>query len=262
MVLADTVVIAVFAASAGALADTAPTASRLLAAAAGLGAAMVPLLRPAWSGQALRNWTRARSVSEALKSEVFLWLAKAGPYRNDPTAAELLHKTSQARADVADLASHRDGIVPEEPSLPPVHDIASYFSVRVAGQVDAYYRPRAAKLAKVLRRFRRAELGLAVLAAAIGAAAGVVGGSNWSAWIAVITTIGAALAAHVGATRHEYQLIAYQRTAEHLDLLSARAASASDVAELDVLAVSAERLITMENQGWMAKLAEDPPDVR
>jgi hypothetical protein len=62
------VVVAVLATTAGALAGLVP----VLAAAAAVGAAVLRVLRPAWSGARLRDWTRARSVSEALKSDVYL----------------------------------------------------------------------------------------------------------------------------------------------------------------------------------------------
>ena len=63
---------------------------RVLAGIAAFGAAIVTLLQRAWSGTAMSAWTRARSVSEALKSEVYLWLTRAGRTRTTrpaPTCA-------------------------------------------------------------------------------------------------------------------------------------------------------------------------------
>jgi hypothetical protein len=238
--LAVTVTVAVLAALAGVSATDAPVASRVLAVAAAFGAAVLPRLRPAWSGRALRDWTRARSVSEALKSEVFLWLAKAGPYRGDLDGTGLLERSNQLREVGGDLLRHQAGIAPDQRPTPDVHDVPSYFAARVSDQIHAYYRPRAAELQRALRRFRAVEIGLAVLAAAIGAVAAV----------------------HVAATRHEYQLIEFLHTAQRLELLSARAATESTADGLDALAVAAEQVISIENEAWMAKLAEDPPDHR
>ncbi|MFI9388490.1 DUF4231 domain-containing protein [Kutzneria sp. NPDC052558] len=260
--LAVTVTVAVLAALAGVLAAEVPVASRVLAVAAAFGAALLPRLRPAWSGRALRDWTRARSVSEALKSEVFLWLAKAGPYRGDPDGVGLLERSNQLRDVGGDLLRHQAGVTPDQRPTPDVHDVPSYFEARVSDQIHTYYRPRAAELQKALRRFRAVELGLAVLAAAIGAVAAVLGGSEWTVWIAVVTTIGAALAVHVAAARHEYQLIEFLHTAQRLEVLSARASTESTADGLDALAVAAEQVISIENEAWMAKLAEDPPDHR
>lgn len=67
--------VAVVSTAVAALAQAAPAAGQALAALGAVGAAVLPVLRPAWSGTRLRDWTRARSVSEALKSDVHLFLA-------------------------------------------------------------------------------------------------------------------------------------------------------------------------------------------
>ncbi|MGI8814481.1 MAG: DUF4231 domain-containing protein [Pseudonocardia sp.] len=244
----------------GALADSAPVPSRALAGVAALGAALLPILRPWWSGKALRNWTRARSVSEALKSEVYLWLARAGDYRDDRDGARLRERTNQVREDGADLLRYQLDLSPAQRSLPEVDDVPSYFTVRVSGQIDGYYRPKAAALQKSLSRFRAAEIGLAVTGALIAGGAAVFGGSLLAPWVAVITTITSALAVHVAATRNEYQLIEYLRTAQRLENLRSQALVASGTDELNALAVSAEEVISIENKGWMAKLAEEPDE--
>jgi len=77
----------------------------------------------------------------------------------------------------------------------------------------------------------------------------------------VITTISAALGVHVAATRYDYQLIEFSRTAELLRQLNSRATTPGlSQDELEQLAVKAEEVISVENRGWMAKLAEDPTD--
>ncbi|MBA2324926.1 MAG: hypothetical protein H0V92_13250, partial [Pseudonocardiales bacterium] len=67
-------------------------------------------------------------------------------------------------------------------------------------------------------------------------------------------------AVHVAATRNEYQLIEYLRTAQRLENLRSQALVASGTDELNALAVSAEEVISIENKGWMAKLAEEPDE--
>jgi hypothetical protein len=251
------VVVAALATAAAATADGVPELARALAAAAAVGAAVSPVLRPAWSGARLRDWTRARSVSEALKSEVHLWLAKAGRYRDDPTGARLREATDRVRSDGADLLRYRQGIAPADRPLPAVSDPSSYFAVRVRSQVDGYYRPRADALAATLRRFRIAEIVIGAAGAVVGGAAALLGASI-AAWVAVLATVGTALATHVAAGRYEFQLIEFLRTAQRLDQLAVAAGSA-DPDELAALVGAAEEVISVENQGWMAKLAEDPP---
>jgi hypothetical protein len=245
----------------GVLADPAPVASRVLAFLAALSAASLPILRSRWSGDALKNWTRARSVSEGLKSEVYLWLAGVGDYRDDRGAQRLRDKTTAVRDDGEDLLRHLNGIEPEQRTLPEVRDPASYFAIRVTSQIDRYYRPKARALDRALRRFRAASTVLAWLGAGLGAATAAFGGSSYAPWIAVLTTITAALAVHVAATRNEYQLIEFLRTAYRLEQLRSQAAGA-DQDQLAALVVSAEEVISIENKGWMAKLAEEPDEQR
>ncbi len=93
----------------------------------------------------------------------------------------------------------------------------------------------------------------------LGDVAAVVG-ALFVGWIAVLATVGTALSVHVVATRYEFQLIEFSRTAEELRQISAAvAAERIGEEELRALVVHVERVISVENQGWMAKLAEDPP---
>ena len=252
------VAVAALGATATTLAGPAPVVARVLAGLAAVGAALLPTLRPAWSGVRLRDWTRARSVSEALKSDVYLWLAGAGEYRGDVTAAVLRTSTDLVRADAADLLRHRQGLEPAQRDLPEVRDGGSFFAIRVSAQIEGYYQHKADALQAKLRRFRWLEIGLGVAGAVLGGAAAVVGAS-FAGWIAVVATIGTALATHVAAGRFEFQLIEFLRTAERLRQLDGAAGVAASEEVLGALAVKAEEVISVENQGWMAKLAEDPP---
>jgi hypothetical protein len=262
--LTATVTAAVLGAAAG-LTITSPAAwaadaSRVLAVLAGLGVGVLPLLRPYWSGERLRDWTRARSVSEALKSDVYLWLARAGEYRGDAQAARLRHETDKVRADGADLLRYRKGIVAEERPLPAVRDLTSYFAVRVTEQIDGYYRRRARELQRRLRWFRAWGITLGGVGVIVGTVVAAGASTSLAPWIAVITTISTALAVHVAADRYDFQLIEFLRTAERLDQLQRKAAATADSTELGALAAEAEEVISIENEGWMAKLAEDPAE--
>jgi hypothetical protein len=131
--LGVTVTVAVLGAVSVVLADLQPTLSRVAAGIAAGAVLLLPVLRRGWSGQVLRDWTRARSVSEAFKSEVYLWLAGVGPYRDDPNGARLRAKIGQVRADGADLVRYQAGLTARARDLPDVHDVDSYFAVRVTG---------------------------------------------------------------------------------------------------------------------------------
>lgn len=253
------VAVAILATTAAAADDAAPVLGRTLAGLAAVGAAVLPTLRPAWSGVRLRDWTRARSISEALKCDVYLWLAGGGQHREDLDG--LRTATDRLRADAADLLRHRQGIEPEQRSLPAVHDMSSYFAGRVRAQITGYYQPKADQIQARLRRFRVVEIMLGVAGAVVGLVAAAVGASL-AAWVAVLATAGTALAAHVSAGRYEFQLIEFLRTAERLRQLDRAAANTTDPDALAALVGAAEDVISVENQGWMAKLVEDPPDHR
>jgi len=183
------VVGAVAGTAAASLSDAAPVAGKFLAGVAAAASAILPFLRPAWSGKSLKNWTRARSISEALKSEVFLWLAAAGPYSHDPTAAKLRDRTDKVLGDAADLNQYWGGITAKARDLPAVHNVASFFEKRVRQQIDEYYAKKAKLIQGRIRLFRGIEITLSAIGVVLGGVTAIIGGSL-TAWIAVVATIG------------------------------------------------------------------------
>jgi SMODS and SLOG-associating 2TM effector domain 1 len=139
-------------------------------------------------------------------------------------------------------------------------DLVTYFDVRVGGQYAEYYRPRVRKIERRLGWFRAVGFVLGAIGAVLGRAA-VLLATSFAAWIAVVSTVATAVAVHVSATRYEFQRIEFARTAEELRRIKTLAEQPG-VAEQELhrLARRAERVISIENQGWMAKLAEDPAD--
>ncbi len=210
--------------------------------------------RPCWTGTALRDWTRARSAPEALKSEIHLHLARAGDYRGADRNERLAAVAETVGNDVADLLGHSLATEPARHALPDVHDVSSYFAIRVGGRIDGYYRPRARELQIRLKRLRAFSIGLSAAAVVLGVLAARFSEWGLASWIAVVTTIAAAVSAHVGGARYEYQLIEYLRTAGELSRLRATAARVTAPETLDELVVQCERVISIQNDGWMAKL--------
>jgi hypothetical protein len=66
------VVVALSATTSTAVANGVPGLGRALAGLSAFGSALLPTFRSSWSGTKPKNWTRARSVSEALKGDVYL----------------------------------------------------------------------------------------------------------------------------------------------------------------------------------------------
>jgi hypothetical protein len=103
---------------------------------------------------------------------------------------------------------------------------------------------------------RRIEVALGGGGAVLAAAAGTWEQDAVAVWVPVVTTVGAAVTAHAAAARYEYLLVEYLRTAEELERVRERRGSASKLTD-EELARKAEDVISVQNQGWMAKLTSE-----
>ncbi|CRK59402.1 Integral membrane protein [Alloactinosynnema sp. L-07] len=255
--LALSVVGAVLAtASAQLFAVDGPT-GRGLAVAAAVALAVIPFTQRGMSVTKTRDWTRARSVSEAIKADVHLFLARATPFRGAERDTVLLSRLDTLADDAGDLARYLPD-PPERRALPAVHDVESYAEVRVREQAERYYRPKAHKIGRAQRILSAAETSLAVIAATLVAVAAIVPSPKAIVWIGVLTTVAGALAAHSGAARYDYQFVEFTRTADKLERLLAQ--RSVDAVDDDTFVVECERVISIQNEGWMAKMALDEAD--
>lgn len=94
---------------------------------------------------------------------------------------------------------------------------------------------------------------VAAALAAVGAISPSVG-----AWAAVVTTAGGAVAAHIATERYEFLWIEYSRTASELRrLLDRRTAADGRPLSDSELIIECEQVISVQNQGWMAKWGEE-----
>ncbi|GAA3883164.1 hypothetical protein GCM10022243_54760 [Saccharothrix violaceirubra] len=202
-------------------------------------------------------WTASRAVSERLKSEVYRYLAGVAPYDRSDRDAVLLGRRDSAVAEGERYETWLRSPVEERP-LPDVHDIPSYVERRVAVAVDGYYARRAVEERRRYERLHTAEFVLAVSAVVLGALASATG-FDLGAWVAVATTVGTAVAAHVAAARHLEQSESYSRAARRLRALRDRAAIA-DAPGLGALVDECEAIILGENQSWTGLWSPDPPE--
>jgi hypothetical protein len=231
--------------------DSAP--GKAIAFVAAVSVALGGLARAGTGVQAVRDWTRARSVSEAIKSEVFLYLTRSGGDRDARGEAELDNRVQALEDEAGELLSHTAGVTAENRPPPAVDGIDSYLRVRVSGQLDGFYHPRARELQTNLTRVRWAEGALGVAGAILAAAAGLSEEDSVAVWVPVITTITAAVTAHAAAARYEYLLVEYLRTALQLERLRNRRGEAATMTP-EQLIRAAEHVISAQNQAWMAKL--------
>jgi len=151
---------------------------KALAGASAVSLGLAGLARAAASKDLVRAWTRARSVSEALKSEVYLYLARVGDYKNNERDGVLDDRSAAIELEASDLLKHAARIQAKERAIPRVNDLPSYMDVRVKGQIEGYYRPRSEELHRKVTFFRRVQAALSAGGVVAGAAAAVVGGDK------------------------------------------------------------------------------------
>lgn len=217
---------------------------------------------------AVRKWLRARSASEGLKSLVYRFEARAAPFHGDDRMARFTEERDKANSWEEELADELAAIRIKPSARPGPLDPDGYITRRVRNQIDTYYRPRAGTNARLARLFRWLELIMAVAAAVLGVVAtwqghSSDGSSRLGAWVAVVTTIGGAIAAHAAASRYQLQARVYFATARRLqdllDDLPGRDAPV-DAERWSAFVTACEEAISAENRGWMAKL--DPDEQR
>jgi hypothetical protein len=209
-------------------------------------------------------------VSEAIKGEIFMFRAGAEPY-SGPGAVGVLQQQVRVIEEAAlDLERYVAGVDVnrEDRPVPPSLSPKAYIEKRVMQQIEGYYRPNARLYARWLSIFRFAELVFGLVATLLGAVAAYISGTTpagdtaVAAWVAVFTTLGAAMAAHVAATRYDFLVVSYYATARHLeDLVGRWRADGEPTASSQWTAFvkACEDAISIENESWLAKWAEKDP---
>jgi hypothetical protein len=116
-------------------------------------------------------------------------------------------------------AGRRGG--PRRAGRPADPGIEDSLEQRVLAQARGYYVPRARRYARRLRWLRIAESVLGATAAVRAVLVGVGGIQAAGAWVAVVSTVAASLAAHAGAARYDQRIIGFTHTATRLEHLAA-----------------------------------------
>ena len=239
---------------------TSPEAGRAFAFLALLAAGSAPLVGRGAAPDRVRDWTRLRSVSEELKSQAYVYLAGLGRYRPPVDRdEELRRRTGAVLAGVADLEPTIDGIRPAVRPLPPVSDSASYVTGRLRYQLECYYRPKAHEMRSRARLVERWGQTLAAVAVVLGALAGALQLGQAAAWIPVVAAVSAAVVSHGASARYVAQRIEFSTTAGELERLLQwwqRQDPPTDE-DADLLAERTERVVSVQNEGWMAKWIAD-----
>jgi hypothetical protein len=248
-----TAVLAVAADQAGGLSML---AGRVLSASAAVTAGIATLLQRRVSTEQITDWTRARSASEGLKTEIYSYLAGGTAYTrpDGDRDARLGAETRSITDAVSDLQRHTLGVESDGRLMPDVHDLGTYITLRVDEQINNYYKKKAAIYERRVRGLRVVGDLLGITAVVLAALATAFQVTGLSAWVPVVTTIGTSVAAYIAAARYDHLVIEFLRTAQRLDHLrqEQRDKPGDPAAFID----ACEAAISVENQAWMARWDE------
>ncbi|HEV2992062.1 MAG TPA: DUF4231 domain-containing protein [Candidatus Angelobacter sp.] len=200
----------------------------------------------------IQGWMMARSGAESFKREMYLFRTGTGPYALDNAAESLLNRREEILSKLRPFQKYR--IEPKSHvETPRPLDANSYISERMngpKGQIP-FFTQRSNRYARAQRLLSGGEFLLAMIGALLGAALTISGKQANGAWVAVITTISSAFAAHTLAQRYDQLTISYRATADRLAGILGRWATKSS-APLAELVLPAEAILLEENQGWIA----------
>ncbi len=264
--LAFSVMGAVAETGAGTILATAPDWRTACAAiGACLLALAVAITKSRLTPDAIRAWTRARSVSEAIKAEVYTFCAQANPYLGANALNILFRKTSDIQHSADNIQHHTAIIDVRDITSPPLLSHDEYIIIRVNKQIEKFYREKARHYTKRLNFLRNTELLLGILGTLLGVLATALGNNgiagNFGVWTATVTTLGTSLAAHIAANRYDFIVLSYVATATRLEDLVIEWRSRTDAkteTDWSTFVKSCEDTISVENQSWLVKFTEKP----
>jgi hypothetical protein len=197
------------------------------------------------------RWTSARAASEALKAEVYRYLAGVAPYADADRTRRLSEQLdavqSRSREFLVDFQLSPD----DERPMPEVADVEGYITLR-AQQQAAWHADKVAEHARAAKRLRAGETTATMSAAVLAAIVGTLNITALSVWIGVATTVGAALTAHLAAAQHDRIAASYATTAEEIQRLIHRIDRATATPEVHAgFVADVERVLAAQNEGWI-----------
>jgi hypothetical protein len=244
------------------LAPIEPAAGRIAGVVAGVSLGLLPLVRRRLRLPTYERWSRLRSISEAIKAEIYRYLAGVRPYRGEDKVRVLFERTGRflnesSSGDLVGLLRKSDE---EVRPLPDIHDVPSYIEVRARRQIERYYEPKRQAMRRRARIVRAAQVVLGAISVALGLVAGL-GATSLAPWIGVVGTVSGAVIAHSAAARYGFLELEYARTADELKRTITRySIHEQDEESDDALVRRCERVISYQNEAWMAELIKERGD--
>jgi len=238
--------------------------------------ALAGMLTAAARFSAGSKWVVLRGSAEAVKREIFRYRARVGVYADAGDAgmarqARLAERVSTISAGVmkteVNLAAFRPykGVVPPPRSVGSGDDAFSvltpeqYLKVRLRDQAG-WYHGKVVREERKLRRLRWATIaigGLGTFLAAIG----------FELWIAVTTSMVAAVTAYLEYMQVESALLHYNQAASDLETIrrwwvSLRPEGKTERVNIDRLVDQAERVMRSESAGWIQEMHDAMAELR
>lgn len=207
-----------------------------------------------------RSWVRARAAAETLRAECLRYAAAVPPYADDATAPEsLLARLGEVSNRVKGISSTNHFTKTPAPRRRLTVD--EYIKERVLTQID-YFSRKSESHARTLARWRQVTFVLGGISVLLGAGGALYGEGAFAPWIAVLTTMGASIAAYLGSNRFQFLVTTYEAMREQLETLVAHWASKrhtdADTAARDAFIVRCEEALTLESKGWVAEWSGSP----
>jgi hypothetical protein len=206
-----------------------------------------------------KNWIKARSASEAFKSQAYQYILRAGIYNTDdlksavfPKVEEMLKTSSEIKTITLTQEELKENLPPED------YSFDNYINERIKNQIYNYYFLKARKYDKISRTVKGMTLVLGFISVIIGTVGALGLTGQLSVWIAFISTFTGSAAAFVAAGHYNQIVLSYQATGNKLMMLVARWSMTEDTDEngRKDLVVQCESILNMENGAWMAEMFE------
>lgn len=239
-----------------------PLLPKILGVVAGIAVALAALTKEAkLTAERETHWLRARAAAEALKADVYRYLARVPPFESDRQEERLLDNAQAIAETVKDLRAVPLTDDERQEKLPPsMLTVDDYIAARLDDQIG-FYRDAAVKNHRILSKGRRYAFYLGGAGAVLGVL-GMAGITGAGAWVAVVGSIGGAFTAYLYAGRHEYLEISYRVTAEALESLRERwkisGAADSDTDARDRFILECEAVMGRQNDSWFAEGLKQP----
>jgi hypothetical protein len=204
------------------------------------------------------RWTKARAASEALKAEVYRYLAGVAPYDGANRSEVLESKLVEVRRRTADQLVDQQSTQPDGRPLPALRDIATYVRDRAEKQAE-WHREKTGEHVRKGRTLRGCQIAATLAGVVLSAVTGFLPGWHLTSWTAALATVAAAFGAQLAATRHQRVAAEYALTADQLDGLVAGfdAATAGPARRAEFVA-EVERVLANQNDSWTDLLSTEP----